>query len=141
MKPKARLASLDDPLRLKVAAALAFPDGSMTASGLRREAARGRLVITRIAGKDYTTLRAIQEMRELCRVPPKAPACGSALRERTDQESTPPSGSSGTPGVSLALASALRIADELSKPLPTTSPANTKRRAGTVIPLSSRSPT
>ena len=30
------------PLRLAVAAALAFPDGSMTASGLRRECARGR---------------------------------------------------------------------------------------------------
>jgi hypothetical protein len=30
------------PLRLAVAAILAYPDGSMTASGLRREAARGR---------------------------------------------------------------------------------------------------
>jgi len=35
--------SPDAPLRLSVAAALAFPDGSMTASGLRREGARGRL--------------------------------------------------------------------------------------------------
>jgi hypothetical protein len=40
----------DTPLRLGVAAALAFPDGSMTAAGLRREAARGRLLIERIAG-------------------------------------------------------------------------------------------
>jgi hypothetical protein len=39
---------------------LAFPDGSMSASGLRREAARGRLVIERIAGKDYTTLANIE---------------------------------------------------------------------------------
>jgi hypothetical protein len=31
--------------RIGVAAALAFPDRSMTASGLRREAARGRLMI------------------------------------------------------------------------------------------------
>ena len=30
----------DTPLRLSVAAALAFPDGSMTASGLRRDPAR-----------------------------------------------------------------------------------------------------
>jgi hypothetical protein len=37
----------DTPLRLAVAAAFAYPDGSMTASGLRREAARGRLVIGR----------------------------------------------------------------------------------------------
>jgi hypothetical protein len=46
----------DMPLRLAVAAAIAFPDGSMTASGLRRKMCRGRLVIERIAGKDYTTL-------------------------------------------------------------------------------------
>src|ERR1700727_276813 len=60
------------PLRLNVAAVLAFPDGSMTASGLRREALRGRLVIERIAGKDYTTLNNIERMRELCRVEAKA---------------------------------------------------------------------
>jgi hypothetical protein len=46
---RARLPSIesigqDAPLRLGVAAALAFPDGTMTASGLRREAARRRLV-------------------------------------------------------------------------------------------------
>jgi hypothetical protein len=63
----------DEPIRLSVAAALAFPDGSMTASGLRREAARGRLTIERIAGKDFTTLRAINEMRKQCRVEAKAP--------------------------------------------------------------------
>ena len=62
----------DQPLRLAVAAALAFPDGSMTASGLRREAARGRLVVERIAGKDYTTLDSIERMRQLCRVEAKA---------------------------------------------------------------------
>ena len=43
----------------------------MTASGLRREGARGRLVIERIAGKDYTTLANIERMRELCRVAAK----------------------------------------------------------------------
>jgi hypothetical protein len=62
----------DTPLRLEIAAALAFPDGSMTAAGLRREAARGRLVIERIAGKDYTTLAHIERMREACRVGAKA---------------------------------------------------------------------
>jgi hypothetical protein len=40
----------------------------MTTSGLRREASRGKLVIERIAGKDYTTLHQIKLMRELCRV-------------------------------------------------------------------------
>ena len=66
----------DTPLRLNVAAALAFPDGSMTASGLRRECTRGRLIIERIAGKDYTTLANIERMRELCRVEAKVPDCG-----------------------------------------------------------------
>jgi hypothetical protein len=62
----------DTPLRLEIAATIAFPDGSMSAAGLRREAARGRLVIERIAGKDYTTLANIERMREICRVDAKA---------------------------------------------------------------------
>jgi hypothetical protein len=41
----------ETPLRLDVAAALAYPDGSMTASGLRREHKRGRLIIERTAGE------------------------------------------------------------------------------------------
>lgn len=65
------------PLRLKRAAELAFPMGGMTAAGLRREAQRGRLVIERIAGKDFVTLAAIEEMRKLCRVQAKAPAAGA----------------------------------------------------------------
>jgi hypothetical protein len=58
----------DTPLRLDVAAALAYPDGSMTASGLRNEHKRGRLIIERTAGKDYTTLADIERMRGLCHV-------------------------------------------------------------------------
>lgn len=73
----------NDPLRLAIAAALAYPDGSMTAAGLRRENSRGRLVIERAAGKDYTTLADIERMRELCRVAPKARACGSGQPDET----------------------------------------------------------
>jgi len=58
----------DTPLRLDAAAKIAFPDGSMTANGLRLEARRGRLVIARIAGKDFTTLNHIKRMVELCHV-------------------------------------------------------------------------
>lgn len=61
----------DAPLRLADAAALAFPGGGMTVCGLRREAAKGRLAIMRIAGKDWTTLKAIREMMERCRVLPR----------------------------------------------------------------------
>src|SRR6266849_1922171 len=84
------------PLRLSVAAALAFPDGSMTASGLRREAARGRLVIERVAGKDYTTLAHIERMRELCRVEAKAPGSGSVQHAGTGKVSITKPGSSST---------------------------------------------
>lgn len=55
----------DAPLRLKDAVRLAFPSGGMTVSGLRREHANGRLEIESIAGKQFVTLRAIREMREL----------------------------------------------------------------------------
>lgn len=63
----------DAPLRLSVAAALAFPDGTMKVAGLRREAERGNLAIMRIAGKDYITLTAIRDMIEKCRVAPRLP--------------------------------------------------------------------
>ncbi len=72
----------DAPLRLARAAEIAFPDGSMTASGLRKEAARGRLVIERIAGKDYTSLAAIADMRVACRNPePKRSRSGPGSSE------------------------------------------------------------
>ena len=38
----------DTPLRLDMAARIAFPEGSMTVFGPRREGARGRLVIAEI---------------------------------------------------------------------------------------------
>lgn len=68
------------PLRLETAARIAFPDGSMTLRGLRREAARGRLAIEVIAGKHYTTLSDIEDMRRLCRVQTKAAGAKSSQR-------------------------------------------------------------
>jgi hypothetical protein len=64
------------PLRLADAIKIAFPQGGMTVSGLRREAARGRLAIMRIAGKDWTTLASIREMMEKCLAHPKEPTSG-----------------------------------------------------------------
>jgi hypothetical protein len=77
---------LDIPLRLDRAVKLAFPFGGMAVSGLRREAAKGRLVIERIAGKDFVTLRAINEMRVLCRDQQKTPDCGWNLKSATMRE-------------------------------------------------------
>lgn len=55
------------PLRLADAAKIAFPHGGITVAGLRREVGRGRLKIEIIAGKHFTTLADIREMRRLCR--------------------------------------------------------------------------
>ena len=84
----------ETPLRLSVAAKIAFPDGSMTVSGLRREAGRGRLIIEQIAGKHYTTLANIERMRELCRVRPKVHESGYDHRDET--KPVKPCGSSST---------------------------------------------
>jgi hypothetical protein len=85
----------DAPIRLSTAARLAFPDGAMTVSGLRREALRGRLVVERIAGKDFTTLANIDHMRELCRVQTREPDCSSATHVSKEKSlSLKPSGSS-----------------------------------------------
>ena len=94
--PKLDMISPDTPLRLAVAAALAYPDGSMTDSGLRREVEKGRLVIERVAGKDYTTLGHINRMRELCRLEAKARASTCDRRDTTKLDTMRQSGSSAT---------------------------------------------
>src|SRR5258705_4029647 len=76
----------DAPVRLSVASKIAFPDGSMTASGLRREAKRGRLQIVRVAGKQYTSLEAIKRMIELCREPATEVACANRGRDTETAE-------------------------------------------------------
>jgi len=88
----------DAPVRLSIAAKLAFPDGTMTSSGLRKEAAKGRLVIERIAGKDFTTLENIDRMRELCRVKQREQdyGCVQTSKTATDKLSGDLPGSSST---------------------------------------------
>jgi hypothetical protein len=100
----------DTPLRLEIAAALAFPDRSMTASGLRREGARGRLTIERIAGRDYTTLAHIERMRELCRVEVKVLGCTSG-----NAATAQPPGSSSIMAARSAQARAKAISARLKK--------------------------
>lgn len=93
----------DTPLRLDVAAKVAFPRGGMTSSGLRREAKRGRLIIERVAGKDYTTLNHIRGMRELCRVSKDSQDSGHGKRGLTSMVAIPPSGLSSMEVGKLAL--------------------------------------
>jgi len=120
------------PIRLDIAARLAFPDGSIGISSLRREAARGRLRVWRIAGKDMTTLSEIEKMVELCLVPHSQPASGSAPHPATEKRP----GSSSTADASIALAAAKLRVQKLSGGSPNTSPrSTTPRRPGDVIPL------
>jgi hypothetical protein len=117
------------PLRLEVAAALAFPDGSITAKALRREARKGRLAITRVAGKHFTTLAAIEEMSLLCLVAPDHPDSSSNQPSVTGRakSSGTPHGSSGTEEERFALAAARERLSRLASSSPATSSRRTLR--------------
>lgn len=107
----------DTPLRLDIAAVLAFPGGGMTAAGLRREHQRGNLAVERVAGKDYTTLAAIDEMRSRCRVQPKAPTSISTAAPAVGR-----SGSSETERARSEQAAVEMLATTLKRRLRNTSP-------------------
>jgi hypothetical protein len=125
------------PLRLDTAAKLAFPYGGMTASGLRREAKRGRLVIERIAGKDFTTLRHIEEMREQCQRSAKVPDSGSSqsAMKKEDAHGKQHGSSETMDRSSSALAALQKTVQALNAPCKTTSPASTRSPANTVVRL------
>ena len=133
----------DTPLRLDVAAKLAFPDGGITAASLRREASAGRLVIERIAGKDFTTLTHIENMRReaaTCRDGVKAHGSGLNRRNAKRAGDLPDRqhGSSVTEREKSAQAALQATAKALNENLPSTSQANTKRHAkAVVIPIKS----
>jgi len=135
----------DTPLRLNLAAAIAYPDGSMTASGLRREASRGRLVIERVAGRDYVTLSSIARMRQLCQLQPRDHDCGSEDQGVTveDDSHIRPCGLSSTESIRRAQSAAKTIVAELKEPSNATSIRNISRnrRKGSVIQLRSPSQT
>lgn len=132
--------SPDTPLRMDIAAKIAFPDGSMGAAGLRKERDRGRLVTEMIAGKEYTTLADIERMRELCRVQPRVPASSGVTKagKQTAGSAIRRDGSSETDQRSLAQAAAMATANALSKNLANTSAKNTSRKkSADVIPMRS----
>jgi|SRR5450631_168377 len=100
------------PLRLADAVKVAFPMGGMTVAGLRRERDRNRLVIEKIAGKEFTTLAHIKRMRELCRDEAREP--GSSLRPpavtKAERSPTKQPGSSETmAGMSAQAALQMRL--------------------------------
>ena len=131
------------PIMLEAAARLAFPDGSMTVSGLRNEIRKGNLRASKLAGRMYVTLNDIQQMRERCKV-----GAGNEARERIStsaRQSGPVAsggGSSSTPhqpasALSEAQAHLQVIARRLKEPLESISPESTSQVSAVVIPLKS----
>lgn len=102
----------DSPLRLSVAAQLGFPDGSMTANGLRREIEKGNLAHERVAGKIYTTLGDIVDMRMKCRENQKEPDSTGVNPARVVRVN----GSSSTEQLSVARDAAKMVAQRLRSP-------------------------
>jgi hypothetical protein len=120
----------DAPLPLKRAVEICFPYGGVSVSTLRTEARKGTLRLERIGGKDFVTLRAINEMRELCRVEAKVPASISGETSHT--------GTSGTEPVSSERAALREKLRALKKGSAPTSPNDKRQATGEVIPLGSR---
>jgi hypothetical protein len=125
-----------------MAVKVAFPLGGMTLSGLRSEAKKGNLAIEVIAGKQFTTLKAIQEMREKCRAEAKAQGSGYSQPEKTGTErsSNKACGSSGKARSSAALDAARAKLTKLQENSGITSTPNPQTGTATVthLPLSSR---
>lgn len=128
------------PLRLDLAARIAFPDGSMGSAGLRKERDKGRLSTEIIAGKEYVTLAEIERMRELCRVQRREPVLSGgrkAARPTVPFEAVQDGGLK-TAERELALASARERMKKRKQNSPNTLPKNTpQRESADVIPLRS----
>ena len=87
------------PIRLADIITIAFPMGGMTVNGLRKEAGRVHLTILRMAGKDFTTLADIEEMKKICREQSSLRASGSVPLTKSVRQP----GSSLIPESSVAL--------------------------------------
>jgi hypothetical protein len=120
----------DDPVPLVLAAEIFFPAGGVTPSSLRTEIRNGHLVVERIAGKDFVTRRAIEQMRERCRSQPKSRDSGS-----TEGQKKARSGSSSIAESTSQRDATKATAKALKKPSPTTSPANTSGHLAHVVPI------
>lgn len=128
----------DEPLTLAEACQLIFRNAISPAT-LRAEAGRGRLTIERIGRRDFVTRRAIREMRKKCEQAPaqKDLASGSSpsASEAMERSSLPSGASETMADTSVALASVLMIADQLSGNSQNTSRRTTRRQSARVIPL------
>lgn len=116
----------DDDLVTLAEACQLFLGGRLTPSALRTEAAKGNLDIIQIARKDFTTRRAVEEMKRRCLRSASRPDCG--YEERPAE----PHGSSSTESA-ISAQDALRMRlKRLSSDSQNTSQKSTKPRAEVV---------
>ena len=121
-------------LLLSVAAAIEFPDGSISRSSLEREWKRGNLTCARVAGKLMTSRNNIAEMVEKCRAAPPPPVSGCDQ----PRETAPLSGASLRADGEQALIALNQRLKPQKPSLPTTSPrAAPPPSKNNVIPIMS----
>jgi hypothetical protein len=122
------------PLRLERAAEIAF-GGEVTAGALRKALRKAGIPVERYAGKDFTTLRDIEEMRGKCRSQRAQGSTCNPTSTATGSSTSAPRGSSETERAKSALAALRENAKPQKKNSASTSPANTKPLPGSVIRL------
>lgn len=120
-----KLGPLEAYFTLAEAAQRFFPAGTVTQRSLRTEVMKGRLRVTRIAGKDFVSESAIRAMLEACTCPARAKAQDSISG---DIDTAPTSGSSSMARAKSAQTAARTTLQELSERLKATSRENTRRR-------------
>jgi hypothetical protein len=112
------------PLRLEVAARLAWPDGSMSVSALRRLVVAEKVTYEFVAGKYFVTLAAIEEYRASCRVAAKP----HTLPLKNTKTAALQPGSSETDSLLVAQDAMRLMLSELKKPSPGTSRKSTTQK-------------
>ena len=130
----------DEPILLKAAAEIAFPDGSMGVSGLRRERDRGNLIVERICGREYVTLAEIGRMREKCRARRRVPdyTCDQSGEAPTEGLSSDPPTSSETAASCARRDLLLQTLNGLKGPSANTSAKSTRStEPSNVLPMKS----
>jgi hypothetical protein len=65
-RPRPEQWDADEPMTLREAAAVFFPDGPLTLSSLRTAASNGQLATIRVAGKDLTTPKSVRALVQPC---------------------------------------------------------------------------
>jgi hypothetical protein len=133
------------PMPLEMAARVAFPDGSMTVSGLRNEIRKGNLEASKVAGRIWTTVNNIERLMQRCSI---TEAAGDAARDRNSicaNRNDPAASSDGSSSTappadnesSEALAHLNQIAQRLRKPSRPTLPQSMSPTLGKVVPIKS----